>query len=98
REQLVAVIRQDAMDGIPPTVLDDGRWYAAYPGFRDDGGGLADACFDVTPAIGEWAAKLDLVSVRSPRLTSDSLTFTLRGGHRPPGSSAPATPPAGRAR
>ncbi|HEV7709851.1 MAG TPA: glycosyltransferase [Asanoa sp.] len=54
-DDLLAVIRQDAETGVPATLIEDGRSYAAYPGFRD---GLPDACFDVTTAP-DWGAKLD---------------------------------------
>jgi glycosyltransferase involved in cell wall biosynthesis len=54
-DDLLAVIRQDGETGIPATLIEDGRSYAAYPGFRD---GLPDACFDVTTAP-DWGAKLD---------------------------------------
>ncbi len=50
REQLVAVIRQDAKHGTPPTVVDAGRWYAAYPGFRDATAGLAGQLFRRDPS------------------------------------------------
>ncbi|GIF60428.1 glycosyltransferase [Asanoa iriomotensis] len=58
---LVAVIRQDAEVGVPATVVDGGRSYAAYPGFRA-AGGPPDACFDVTDAP-DWPAKLDVTGV-----------------------------------
>jgi hypothetical protein len=53
-DDLLAVIRQDAVIGVPPTVLRDGRRYAAYPGF----GRLPDRCFDVTQSP-DWPVKLD---------------------------------------
>ena len=83
REQLVAVVRQDATDGIPPTVVDGGRSYAAYPGFRDPAAGLPDSCFDVTPVAAEWAEKVDLVFTARTRLLSDLLIMTVRAA--PPG-------------
>jgi glycosyltransferase involved in cell wall biosynthesis len=85
REQLVAVIRQDATDGIPPTVVDAGRSYAAYPGFRDPAAGLPDSCFEVTPVAAEWAEKVDLVLTARTRLLSDLLIMTVHGA--PPGSA-----------
>jgi GT2 family glycosyltransferase len=57
-DDLLAAIRRDAEVGVPPTVVDGGRRYAAYPGFRDPTRGLPDACFDVTSAV-DWPAKLD---------------------------------------
>lgn len=57
-DDLLNVIRQDATVGVPPTIADDGRRYARYPGFRDPGGHLPDSCFDVTTAR-DWDAKLD---------------------------------------
>ncbi|MEV0717607.1 glycosyltransferase [Asanoa sp. NPDC050611] len=58
---LLAVIRQDAEVGVPATVTDGDRSYAAYPGFRT-AGGPPDACFDVTGAP-DWPAKLDVTAV-----------------------------------
>ncbi len=88
REQLVAVIRQDATAGIPATVVDADRSYAAYPGFRDATSGLPDSCFDVTAVAAEWSAKRELVSVKRLRLMSHVLMVELRGGRR----SVPAMP------
>jgi hypothetical protein len=56
-DALLAVIGQDADVGVPPTVVEGDRWYAAYPGFRDPSG-PPDGCFDVSGAA-DWAAKLD---------------------------------------
>lgn len=56
-DDLLAVIRQDAEVGVPSTVVEGDRRYAAYPGFRDPARGLPDSCFEVTT---EWAAKLDV--------------------------------------
>jgi hypothetical protein len=53
-DDLLAAIRQDAEVGVPATVVDGPRRYAAYPGFRR----LPDSCFDVTTSA-DWAAKLD---------------------------------------
>ncbi len=58
-DDLIAVIRQDAEIGVPPTVTKGGRRYARYAGL----GRLPDACFDVTTSPG-WAAKLDAVAIR----------------------------------
>jgi poly(ribitol-phosphate) beta-N-acetylglucosaminyltransferase len=57
-DDLLAVIRQDAEVGVPETVVDGQRRYAAYPGFREPSRNLPDSCFDVTTAV-EWPAKLD---------------------------------------
>ena len=85
REQLIAVIRQDAENGVPPMVVEDGRWYAAYPGFRDAAAGLPDSCFDVTQVAAEWAEMVDLVFAARTRLLSDVLVLTVRGAHSGPG-------------
>lgn len=57
-DDLLAVITQDASTGIPPTVVKDGRRYAAYPGY----GRLPDACFDVTSSA-DWPVKLDATAL-----------------------------------
>ncbi|MGH3737027.1 MAG: glycosyltransferase family 2 protein [Micromonosporaceae bacterium] len=59
---LVAAIGQDATTGVPATLVEDGRWYACYPGFREPGRSLPDSCFDVTTAAG-WTAKLDATAL-----------------------------------
>ena len=62
-DDLLAVIRQDAELGAPPTVVEGDRWYAAYPGFRDPRLSLPDAWFDITDTAADWIARLDTVSV-----------------------------------
>ncbi|MCS0638105.1 glycosyltransferase [Streptomyces sp. LP05-1] len=47
--ELVRAIRDEAEQGAPPFLLEDGRAYARYPGFRD-GLGLPDRVFEVTAA------------------------------------------------
>jgi glycosyltransferase involved in cell wall biosynthesis len=72
-DDLLAAIRQDAVTGVPPTVVEGGRSYAAYPGY----GRAPAACFDVTDSP-DWPVKLDMyamswragtltISARSPR-------------------------------
>ncbi|WP_406044310.1 glycosyltransferase [Micromonospora sp. NBC_00898] len=56
-DDLFAVIDQDAERGVPPTVVENGRWHAGYPGART--GGWAD----VTDVRADWLAKLDTVEV-----------------------------------
>jgi hypothetical protein len=85
REQLVDVIRQDAVDGVPPTVVEDGRRYAAYPGFRDAAASLPDSCFDVTQLAVEWAEPVDLMLAARARPLSDVLILTVRGARTAPG-------------
>ncbi|MFG3689981.1 glycosyltransferase family 2 protein [Micromonospora sp. NPDC047740] len=62
-DDLLAVIRQDAEEGIPPAVVDGEHWYAGYPGFRDPRLGMADRWFEVTDRVADWIARLDTVSV-----------------------------------
>ncbi len=64
-DDLLEVIRRDATLGVPPTVVDGGRRYARYPGFRDPSRGLPDAPFDVTTAR-DWSAKLDATAFSWP--------------------------------
>jgi len=61
-DDLLAAIRQDARTGVPATVVEGDRRYAAYPGFRDPARRLPDACFDVTTAA-DWPARLDATAV-----------------------------------
>jgi hypothetical protein len=96
REQLVAVIRQDAASGAPPAVVEDGRWYAAYPGFRDAAAGLPDSCFDVTQIAAKWAEPVDLMFTERTRGLSDVLILTVRGAPTESGDR-PRRPPTLRA-
>ncbi|RZU74553.1 glycosyltransferase involved in cell wall biosynthesis [Micromonospora kangleipakensis] len=61
---LLAVIRQDVDDGLPPMVLQGDRWFAVYPGFGDPRSGLSDEWFELTNPSARWLARLDTVSVR----------------------------------
>ena len=58
-DDLLAAIRQDASDGVPSTVVEGARSFAAYPGFR--AGSVPDAAYEVTRAP-DWPAKLDAVA------------------------------------
>lgn len=62
-DDLLAVICQDAEHGTPETVVEDGRWYAAYPGFREARLALSDDWFDVTDIAAGWLARLDATSM-----------------------------------
>jgi poly(ribitol-phosphate) beta-N-acetylglucosaminyltransferase len=70
-DDLIAVIRHDAESGVPATVVEGDRRYAAYPGFR---AGLPDAVFDVTTAP-DWPAKLDATALA---WEGDELVITAR--------------------
>ncbi|WBB79421.1 glycosyltransferase family 2 protein [Micromonospora sp. WMMD882] len=74
-DDLLEVIRQDAERGVPPSVLVGERWYAAYPGF---GGGLPDDVFDVTDALPQWLAKLDVTATGWERDRSGRTVLTVR--------------------
>ncbi|MFJ8580601.1 glycosyltransferase family 2 protein [Micromonospora sp. NPDC093277] len=62
-DDLLAVIRQDAEEGIPPAVVDGERWYAGYPGFREPRLAIPDPWFEITGTVADWLARLDTVSV-----------------------------------
>jgi poly(ribitol-phosphate) beta-N-acetylglucosaminyltransferase len=63
-DDLMEYIRRDSERiGDPQIVADGERWYAAYPGFRDERLALPDDWFDVTSTAVEWIAKLDVLSV-----------------------------------
>ncbi|WP_230860144.1 glycosyltransferase family 2 protein [Actinoplanes aureus] len=84
-DDLLAVIRQDAETGIPPTVEKNGRRYAGYPGF----GRLPDACFDVTTSP-DWPAKLDATAIT---WNGGELTITAHSSATPaPSVSAEEIP------
>ncbi|AXO37415.1 glycosyltransferase family 2 protein [Micromonospora chalcea] len=63
-EDLLAIIRLTATDGLPSTVVRDQRWFAAFPGFGE-AGGLSDEWYELEPAASRWLAALTAVSVRS---------------------------------
>lgn len=62
-DDLLAVIRQDAERGVPATVVEGDRWYAAYPGFRDPARDFPDNWFEVTDSTADWLAKFDVTSI-----------------------------------
>ena len=62
-DDLLAVIDHDARLGVPPTLIEDGLWYARYPGFRDPSRSAPDAWFDVTDFAPRWAARLNTTAV-----------------------------------
>ncbi|MGX7671864.1 glycosyltransferase family 2 protein [Plantactinospora sp. DSM 117369] len=62
-DDVLAVIRQDAEQGVPPTIVDGDRWYAGYPGFRDPRLDLPDAWFDVSDTAADWLARLEAVAI-----------------------------------
>jgi glycosyltransferase involved in cell wall biosynthesis len=69
-DDLLAAIRQDASTGVPPTISEGSRRYAAYPGY----GRLPSACFDVTDSP-DWPVKLDMVAMS---WHAGTLTITAR--------------------
>ncbi|GAB3975245.1 glycosyltransferase family 2 protein [Plantactinospora veratri] len=62
-DDLLAVIRQDAEEGVPPTIVDGDRWYAGYPGFRDARLEMPDRWFDVSDTAADWLARMDAVDL-----------------------------------
>jgi hypothetical protein len=66
---LLAVIRHDAGCGTPPTVVVNGRRYAAYPG-----AGVRPE-YDITDATAAWLARLHVTALRWER---DALRVTAR--------------------
>jgi poly(ribitol-phosphate) beta-N-acetylglucosaminyltransferase len=60
-DDLIAVIRHDAQVGVAHTLVEAGRRYARYPGFRAPGG-PPDSCFDVTTAA-DWPVRFDVRAV-----------------------------------
>jgi glycosyltransferase involved in cell wall biosynthesis len=60
-EDVIAVIRQDAEHGVPPTIIDGVRWYAGYPGFRDPRLAMPDEWFDVSECAADWLARLEAI-------------------------------------
>lgn len=62
-DDVLAVIRQDAEEGVPPTIEDGDRWYAGYPGFRDPRLDLPDRWFDVSDSAADWLARMDAIDL-----------------------------------
>ncbi|MBQ1075086.1 glycosyltransferase [Micromonospora sp. C31] len=66
------LVRQEADRDLPPVTVEDGRWYAAYVGFRDPRLSLPDDLYDVTHRAGEIMS----------RLTATGLTWRRHAGRR----------------
>ena len=83
-DDLIAVIRQDAEQGVPPTIVDGDRWYAGYPGFRDPRLDMPDRWFDVSDTAADWLARLDAISVGWETCDDGvrALTITARSPRR----------------
>jgi hypothetical protein len=62
-DTLLAAIEQDARHGGPPTLIERGRWYGRYRGFRDPLQPAPDAWFDVTDFAAGWSARLNATAV-----------------------------------
>ncbi|MEV4825862.1 glycosyltransferase family 2 protein [Micromonospora sp. NPDC049274] len=79
-DDLLAVIRQDAQQGIPPAVVDGDRWYAGYPGFREPRLGIPDPWFEITDTVPDWLARFDTVSAayEGGRTGAPALVVTAR--------------------
>ncbi|GGJ97590.1 hypothetical protein GCM10010123_29480 [Pilimelia anulata] len=73
--ELLAFLRVQQDEADPPLVVDGGREYVAYPGFRDPRLRLPDDVFALSPAMAvDWLARLDTVGLswaggRTGRLT-----------------------------
>ncbi|GAA3371526.1 hypothetical protein GCM10020367_22550 [Streptomyces sannanensis] len=75
-EELRETIRSEAEFGAPPLVLEDGRAYVSYPGFRD-GPGLPDRLYEVLePEPRMVADNVRFVSA-SWEQEADEITFVL---------------------
>jgi poly(ribitol-phosphate) beta-N-acetylglucosaminyltransferase len=61
---LVEVIRQDADRGVPPTIVDGGRWFAGYRSQQANGSVSPQPWQDVTDAAAHWLARLDVTQIR----------------------------------
>lgn len=75
-DDLLAVLGQDARQGVPPAVVRDGRWYAGYPGTA---GYRPGSWRDVTAVRSDWLAKLDATGVAWDADGRHTLTVTARG-------------------
>lgn len=93
---LLAMIRQDAEDGVPDTVVDAGRWYADYPGARTEEGAVPVEWSDVTDATPDWRAKVDAVSVAFGRSAAGARVLTVTTRSPLPGLADPAASASGR--
>lgn len=58
---VTAVLRQDGQRGVPPTLVREERWYAAYPGVLDPAD--PDPRLDVTAAAADWLARMDVTGL-----------------------------------
>jgi glycosyltransferase involved in cell wall biosynthesis len=78
-DDLVAVCRYYAEQGLVPPVVEDGRWFAALPGFRAAGRGFADEWFELTGEMPKLAGNVRLTSITAPETaTGRQLVLGLR--------------------
>jgi hypothetical protein len=92
-DQLVAVIRHLAEQGLKPVMLDGHTAYAAVPGFRDSAG-FPDSWFEVTDSRTRAANRLDAAAVRwgtSP--TGERALIVSVRGRVTDSPQQPAAPP-----
>lgn len=62
-DDLLDLIRYDIERGDPSIVVENGRWYASYPWFRDASRKMPDDWFDVTDNAVNWLAKFETTAV-----------------------------------
>ncbi|GAA2519086.1 hypothetical protein GCM10010201_15200 [Pilimelia columellifera subsp. columellifera] len=64
-DELLALLRSQDESPDPPLVVEAGRSFVTYPGFRDARWGLPDTSFELTPGTeADWLARMQTTAVR----------------------------------
>ncbi|HET9517794.1 MAG TPA: glycosyltransferase [Actinoplanes sp.] len=79
-DDLIAVVRHQAQQGLMPLAADGDRVYAALPGFREPRLGFADDWFDVTGSVAKSVFRLEAVNAHWDTFGDGAaaLTFGVR--------------------
>jgi hypothetical protein len=72
---VTSVIEYEARHGVPPTLVRDERWFAAYPGVLDPDD--PDPRLDVTPAAADWLARMDVTGLAWGRAPGGGRALTV---------------------
>jgi hypothetical protein len=93
-DDIVAVARHLARQGLSPVVVEGDTYYAALPGFRDPVRGFPDAWYDGSTAIRKLVHQTRPADVRWDT-SADGRRVLVAAWHTPmPGLEAPTEPPA----
>jgi glycosyltransferase involved in cell wall biosynthesis len=93
-DDLIAVARHYAEQGLAPVVQDGDRFYAALPGFRDPARGFPDSWYDASNAIRKLVHQTGPADVRWAHDDDGRRVLAVRWHSAMPGLDQPTDPPA----